>query len=99
MHRPACNANVGRQRGFSEKIYLFRTILFCDTDGGAITVNMYAGVSGRHHKIINCGTSGNLLTVDPNGTEQIYASGAGTAVTLIDGEVIDIHFDETEGWF
>ena len=74
-------------------------IIFCDTDGGAIEIDLPAGVDGAYYKCANCGSSGNDLTVDPDGTEQVYGSGAGTAVTLTDGEVIDIHFDSTEGWW
>jgi len=74
-------------------------IVFCDTDGGAWTLSLSAGIAGTHYKIINCGSSGNDLTVDPNGTEQLYGAGAGVASTLVDGEVIDIHYDVTEGWF
>lgn len=74
-------------------------VIFCDTDGGAITVNLQAGTEGRHLKIINCGSSGNDLTVDPNGTEQLYGAGAGIASTLADGEVINIHYNATEGWW
>ena len=74
-------------------------VIFCDTDAGAITANLPAGVEGTHYKLINCGASGNDLTVDPNGTEQLYGAGAGVAATLADGEVIDIHYNATEGWF
>lgn len=74
-------------------------IIFCDTDAGAIEVDLAAGVEGRSLKIINCGSSGNDVTVDPNGTEQLYGAGAGVASTLADGEVIDIHYNATEGWW
>ena len=74
-------------------------IIFVDTDGGAIEADLRAGVPGRHYKIINCGSSGNDLTVDPNGTEQLYGAGAGVASTLADGEVINIHYETTEGWW
>jgi len=74
-------------------------IVFCDTDGGAFTVNLPAGVEGTNYKIINCGSSGNDLTVDPNGTEQLFGAGAGVASTVSDGEVIDIHYNATEGWW
>jgi hypothetical protein len=74
-------------------------ILFVDTDSAAITVNLPAGVEGTNYKIINCGTSGNDVTVDPNGTEQLYGAGAGVASTLADGEVINIHYNATEGWW
>ena len=74
-------------------------VIFCDTDGGAIEVDLPAGVEGTHYKLINCGSSGNDLTVDPDGTEQLYSAGAGVASTLADGEVISIHYNATEGWF
>ncbi len=75
------------------------TIIFCDTDGGAITANLPAGVDGTFYKLINCGSGGYDLTVDPNGTEELFNAGAGVASTVADGEVIDIHYNSTEGWF
>ena len=72
-------------------------VIFCDTDDAAFTVTLPAGVEGTHYKIINCGS--NTLTVDPNGTEELYGEGAGVAITLVAEEVIDIHFNTTEGWF
>ncbi len=74
-------------------------VIFCDTDGGAIETDLPAGIEGTHYKLINCGSSGNDLTVDPDGTEELYGAGAGVASTLADGEVIDIHYNATEGWF
>jgi hypothetical protein len=74
-------------------------IVFANTDGGAFTVTLPPGNDGRHFKIINCGGSGNTLTVDPSGAEQLYGAGAGVASTLEDGEVIDIHFNPVEHWY
>jgi len=74
-------------------------VLFCDTDGGAIEIDLPAGVDGAYIKCINCGSSGNDLTVDPNGTEQIFGGGAGVVSTLADGEILDLHFETTEGWW
>ena len=74
-------------------------VVFCDTDAAAITVTLPAGMEGYHYKICNCGSSGNDVTVDPQGTENLYGAGAGVASTLSDGEVINIHFNETEGWW
>ena len=71
-------------------------ILFCDTDGGAITANLPAGIEGENYKLINVGTSGNDLTIDGSGAETVY--GSATAV-LADGEVIDIHYSATQGWW
>lgn len=36
---------------------------------------------------------------ESTGTEQIYGGGAGVAFVLSDGEVIDIDFNITEGWW
>jgi len=73
-------------------------VLFCDTDGGAWTLSLPAGVEGTNYKIINCGSSGFDLTVDPDGSEQLFKAGAGVASILADGEVINIHYNATEGW-
>ena len=72
-------------------------IVFCDTDGGAFEVDLPAGVEGTHYKIICCGT--NTLTVDPNGSEELFGAGVGVASTLEEGEVINIHYNANEGWF
>lgn len=72
--------------------------IFCDTDAGAITVNLPVGVNEKPYKVINSGTSGNDVTLNPNGTEQIYKSGAGTGITLIDLEIANLHFETTEHW-
>lgn len=74
-------------------------VIYCDTDGGAITVNLPAGVDGKTYKVINTGSSTNDVTLDPNGTEQIYGSGAGTSITLIDSEWANITFETTENWW
>lgn len=74
-------------------------VIYCDTDGGDIEVDLPAGDDGKCFTIINCGSSGNDVMLDPNGSEQIYGSGAGTAITLYDSEVVDLHFESTEGWW
>jgi hypothetical protein len=74
-------------------------ILFVNTDGGAIEVDLPVGTEGRHCKIINCGSSGNAVTVDPDNAEKLYGAGAGVASVLSDGEIINIHFNVTEGWW
>ncbi len=71
-------------------------VLFCDTDDGAWTLTLRAGVSGKNLKIINCGSSGNDLTVDGSGTETVYGE---LTQTVSDGEVIDIHYHPVEGWW
>jgi hypothetical protein len=71
-------------------------IIFADTDGGAFTVTLPAGVEGTHYKIVNCGSSGNALTVDGDGAETVW--GAATA-TLNDGDILNLHYNATEGWW
>jgi len=71
-------------------------VVFCDTDGGVITFNLPAGVEGTHYKIINCGSSGNDITVDGNGAEEIYGE---LTQTLLDGDVLDLHYSSVHGWF
>ena len=73
-------------------------IIVCDTDSGAIEVNLPAGISGTPCKIVNAGSSGNAVDVDPNGTEQVYNGGAGVAQSMSDGEVMDLHYT-TKGWW
>jgi len=75
------------------------TVIYADTDGGNITINLPIGIEGKRYKLINCGSSGNTLTVDPSGTQQLFGAGAGVASTVADGEIIDINFNATEGWW
>jgi hypothetical protein len=68
-----------------------------DTDGGAITANLPAGVDGTHYKVSNCGSSGNNVTLTPNGAETLF--GSASATILYDGEIADIHFKTSKGWW
>ena len=74
-------------------------VIFCDTDGGAIEVDLPVGDDGYHYKIINCGSSGNDLDVDPYDDESLFGAAAGVPSTVTDGNSIDIHFNSTEGWW
>ena len=71
-------------------------VIFVDTDGGAITVNLPAGIEGTNYRVINSGTSGNAVVLTPNGAEQLFKDAAAT--NLYDGEVADIVYNTTEGW-
>lgn len=71
--------------------------LFVDTDGGAITINLPAGVNGKRYRVINSGSSGNDITLNPNGAENLI--GANSSITLSDGDVIIIVYETTEGWW
>jgi len=73
-------------------------IIYCDTAGGAIEIDYPAGTSGRELIVKGVGSSGNDCALDPDGTEQIFAGGAGVAFVMHDGEVFDTHYNSTEGW-
>ena len=72
-------------------------VIFADTDGGAFTLSLLAGVEGQYFRIINCGSSGNDLTIAPDGAELLLGVNANYA--LKDAEVLVIIYNETEGWF
>jgi len=71
-------------------------IIFADTDGGAITVNLQAGVEGRYLRIINCGSSGNDVTIEGDGAEEVRQA---ANQTIADGEILILVYNSTEGWF
>ncbi len=73
-------------------------IIFVDTDTAAVTVNLPAG-DGQHYRIVNTGSSGNDVTVDPDGTEELFSGGAGVSFALIDAEIINIYYETTKGWW
>jgi len=72
-------------------------VIFCDTDGGPITVTLPAGADGREYRIINTGSSGNNVTLTPDGSELLL--GANSSFTLTDGDVLIITYESTEGWW
>lgn len=74
-------------------------IIICDTDGGAIEVDLTAGAEGKEYRISNVGSSDNDVTVDPNGAEQIFSGGVGVAFVMVDSEGITINYNGTEGWW
>ncbi len=71
--------------------------LFCDTDGGAITVNLKAGETADNVRVINCGSSGNDITLTPNGAELLI--GSNSSDTISDTEALIVTYEATEGWF
>ena len=72
-------------------------VIFCDTDGGAFTANLPAGVNGQTYKVVNTGSSGNDLTLAPNGSELL--KGANSNQTITDGNDLFITYETTEGWW
>ena len=71
--------------------------IFCDTDGGDITVNLPVGIDGTNYIIYNTGSSGNILTMSPNGAELLL--GLNEDYIILDrGDDEQITFETTEGW-
>lgn len=71
--------------------------VFVDTDGEAITINLPAGVDGTRYRVINTGSSGNDITLAPNGAELL--TGTNASRTLSDSSVIILTYETTEGWW
>lgn len=77
-------------------ITLADEVVFVDTDSAGVAITLPAGVDGKHFRISNTGTSGNNVTLTPDGSELLI--GVNSSFTLRDGECLDIIFDSTEGW-
>jgi len=71
-------------------------MIFADTDGGAFTIDLPAGVEGQYLRIANVGTSGNDVTIDGDGAETVR--GAATQA-IADGEILILVYNATEGWW
>ena len=71
--------------------------VFADTDGGAFTITLPAGVNGTKYRIINCGSSGYDVTIAPTGAEKI--TGANASISLPDSDIIILVYQSTEGWW
>jgi hypothetical protein len=71
--------------------------LLINTDGGVVVSNLPAGTANKHYIVINSGTSGNDITLNPNGAEDLI--GENSAFTIRDGEVLDIWYNTTDGWY
>jgi len=71
--------------------------IFCDTDGGAITVLLPVGITGTAYSVINTGSAGNAVTLTPNGAQEI--NGAAASQTITDGNSATVKFETTEHWW
>jgi hypothetical protein len=75
---------------------------FCNTSGGAFTVNLPAGSAGAIVSVqdYNNTFDTNNLTIDPNGSEKINGGDAGIALTLsTEGQGLTlVYIDATVGW-
>jgi hypothetical protein len=68
----------------------------CDTDGGAITVNLPAGIDGTEYYIYNTGSSGFDVTMSPNGAETLL--GDNSDYDIHDDSDEQINYFTTKGW-
>ena len=71
--------------------------VFGNTDGAGYTVTLPAGVEGQTFIIKNTGSSGNTLTVAPNGAEHLI--GVNSTFALLDAEDLSITYNATDGWY
>ena len=71
-------------------------VVFCNTDAGGWEATLSAGVEGATQKIINSGSSGNLLTLTPDGTEHLI--GVNSSFLLYDGETLELTWNADDGW-
>ncbi len=74
--------------------------IFVDTDSGAITVNLPAGIDGKRYRVINSGSSGNDVTLNAynagDGTETLRGA---NSQTISDSEIMILTFETTENWW
>jgi hypothetical protein len=71
--------------------------IFINTDSGDKVVNLAAGLDSQKLRIINAGTSNNIVTINPDGSEDLL--GENISFCLNDSEVLIITFSVTKGWY
>ena len=73
---------------------------FCNTSGGAFTVNLPAGSAGNIVSLADYAATWqtNNLTVSPNGTEKIGSVNADAVLSTEGQSVTFVYVDGTQGW-
>ncbi len=73
---------------------------FCNTSGGAFTVNLPAGSAGAIVSVVDYTNTfqTNNLTISPNGTEKIGGVAADAVLSTEGQSVTFVYVDGTEGW-
>ena len=73
---------------------------FCNTSGGAFTVNLPAGVAGAIVSLADYAATWqtNNLTVSPNGSEKIGSINAAVTLSTEGQSVTLVYVDGTQGW-
>ena len=86
------NATTKRVSTATYTVLFTDSVIFFDTDSTAITVTLPAGSADYDYTFKNVGSSGNNITLVPNGIEIVEDA------TIYDGESFHLRFDPTEGW-
>jgi hypothetical protein len=73
---------------------------FCNTSGGAFTVNLPAGAAGAIVSLADYAATWqtNNITVAPNGTEKIGSVNANATLSTEGQSVTFVYVDGTQGW-
>ena len=71
--------------------------VYFDTDLISITATLPVGVDGKRVRLLNVGTSGNDVSLFPDGLELL--NGVNESEFIADSEKFILTFEETEGWF
>ena len=71
--------------------------LFINTDAIPIIITLPAGIDGTNYRMINIGSSGNDVTIIPNGIEKLFGENA--TERIADSEVLIMTFESNEGWY
>jgi len=73
---------------------------FCDTSGGAFTVNLPAGTAGNSFAVADYTNTfqTNNLTISPNGSQKIGGIAADVDLNTEGQSAYFVYVDDTEGW-
>jgi hypothetical protein len=73
---------------------------FCDTSGGAITVNLPAGTAGNSFAVADYTNTfqTNNLTISPNGSQKIGGEAQDAVLSTEGQSAYFVYVDDTEGW-
>jgi hypothetical protein len=73
---------------------------FCDTSGGAFTVNLPAGTAGNSFAVADYTNTFQLenLTITPNGSQKIGGVAADAVLSIEGQSAYFVYVDDTEGW-
>ena len=75
-------------------------VVLVDPNGSNVVLNLPAGVDQKRFHITNISTTGNTVTVTPNGTEQINRKGSGTGWVLnADSAISPIYVATDSTWY